>query len=546
MKQFATLAVVLSCAAPAAVSEAHSGGLDSNCGHAGSRPYHFHLDGACGERLRAQLARVRDARERSRGRRDDAARPDAPGVGRRQPPRERPRPRAGGGPAGRDPQPAALPVVEDGATYLSDPWLLARHGRWVSGTDEDARGVIAVSEDGLRLEVHCSPGDDEGGPEHAKWLAAVISDAGDKYFVSGPPGDRRAALLLGTGARMIAQAAARGRQPLEIQLGNGRKTFPTAGADRAAARALPSGTACDWASDTDLTFDAPSTEGLRGGGMALAGGGAAAPSGRPGRPWLNDAALEVLGFAMVYGGFLVGVVWVCILWRERVAKRQLPLPLAGVVRQAALPRGANRPKPSPAPLRPRPAPPPPASVPASPPAVQVRRGVGCAGRKAAQWAALQRARWRCQLCGRAGILEVYQAGGEMDGGWYALENLFALCRSCQPRRGELMPRGGAPAPFAPSAEATPRFEDVSGRTVAIDLDQLDTVSRGGGHGARTTVRYKPRRGGACFLLTSGYPFVCREIDRALVARNRPRLVDWKPAEPPGECLPPGDWEGGAR
>lgn len=32
--------------------------------------------------------------------------------------------------------------------------------------------------------------------------------------------------------------------------------------------------------------------------------------------------------------------------------------------------------------------------------------------KAAQWAALQRAGWRCQLCGCAGILEVYRAGEE--------------------------------------------------------------------------------------------------------------------------------------
>ena len=170
-----------------------------------------------------------------------------------------------------------------------------------------------------------------------------------------------------------------------------------------------------------------------------------------------------------------------------------------------------------------------------------------AGRKAAQWAALQRAGWRCQLCGCAGILEVYRAGEETDGGMYALENLFALCRACHPRRGELKTRGTVPVPFAPSAEAGPRFEDVSGRTVEIDLDQLDTVSRGGGHGARTTVRYRPRRGGACFLLTSGYPFVCREIDRALVARNLPRLRPCPAdAEPPGECLPPEDREGAAQ
>lgn len=273
--------------------------------------------------------------------------------------------------------------------------------------------------------------------------------------------------------------------------------------------------------------------------------------------------------AFLVGAFHVGVPKVRRWWRERAAERQRPLPFAGLVRRAAPPRDPNRPTPSPASPRPRPAPsPPPASAPASPPAVPVRRPCasgengrrGYAGRKAAQWAALQRAGWRCQLCGRAGILEVYRAGEEMAGGWYDLENLFALCRSCQPRRGELKTRGGAPAsdlsaaagetapaPFAPSAEAIPRFEDVSGRTVVIDLDQLDTVSRGGGHGARTTVRYRPRRGGACFLLTSGYPFVCREIDRALVARNLPRLRP-RPAdaEPPGECLPPGDWEGAAR
>ena len=131
-----TLAVAVATLAPAVVAEAHSGGLDSNCGHAGSRPCHFHLDGACGERLRALLARLRDARERDRGRRNDVARPAAAGAGRPQTPRERARQRAGGGTAGRDPQPAVLPVVEDGATYLSDPWLLARHGRWLSKTDD--------------------------------------------------------------------------------------------------------------------------------------------------------------------------------------------------------------------------------------------------------------------------------------------------------------------------------------------------------------------------------------------------------------------------
>ena len=133
-------------------------------------------------------------------------------------------------------------------------------------------------------------------------------------------------------------------------------------------------------------------------------------------------------------------------------------------------------------------------------------------------------------------------GKGMDGGLSDLETLFALCRLCQPR---FLSAAEETTPVPWSAE-DPRFEDVSGRTVVIDLDQLDTVSRGGGHGARTTVRYRPRRGGACFLLTSGYPFVCREIDRALAARNRPCLVGFEPAEPLGECLPPGDWEGDAR
>ena len=81
----------------------------------------------------------------------------------------------------------------------------------------------------------------------------------------------------------------------------------------------------------------------------------------------------------------------------------------------------------------------------------------------------------------------------------------------------------------------PRFEDVLGRTVVIDLSQLDTVAPGGNHGARTTVRYKPRQGGRCFSLSSGFHFVCREIDRVLVARNQPRLVDAELAEPPGGC-----------
>lgn len=310
-----TLAVAVAALAPAAVAEAHSGGLDSNCGHAGSRPYHFHLDGPCGARLRARQA----LQEPERG----IDRSDAEWRAAK----------------------AAAPVVEDGATFRSDLWLLARHGSWTSGTDEDARGVIAVTEDGLRLEVHCSPGDDEGRPEHANWLAAVISDAGE-YFVSGPPEDRRAALLIGTGARMIAQAAARGRQPLEIHLGSERKTFPTAGADRAAARALEPGTACDWSSDTDLTFDAPSTEGLRAGGMALAGDAAAAPADQPVRTRLDDALLWGIGVAMISGGFLVGVAGVCCWWRERAAQRQRPEAVA--VRRAEPPRDPNRPMPSPA------------------------------------------------------------------------------------------------------------------------------------------------------------------------------------------------------
>ena len=88
----------------------------------------------------------------------------------------------------------------------------------------------------------------------------------------------------------------------------------------------------------------------------------------------------------------------------------------------------------------------------------------------------------------------------------------------------------------------PRFEDVLGRTVVIDLDQLDTVSPGGNHGAKATVRYKPRRGGRCFLLANGFDFVCREINRVLRARNEPVLEEGNRAELEtewdGECKLP--------
>ena len=83
------------------------------------------------------------------------------------------------------------------------------------------------------------------------------------------------------------------------------------------------------------------------------------------------------------------------------------------------------------------------------------RGGGSGGAGSA-WAALQRAGWRCQVCGQAGILEVFRVGKGMDGGLYDLETLFALCRLCQPR---FLSAAEETAPVPWSAE-DPRFEDA--------------------------------------------------------------------------------------
>ena len=66
---------------------------------------------------------------------------------------------------------------------------------------------------------------------------------------------------------------------------------------------------------------------------------------------------------------------------------------------APAPAGESAPAPAPAPSAGT------AEVPSPPP-----QPARYAGPRAAQWAALQRAGWRCQGCGRAGILEVFRVG----------------------------------------------------------------------------------------------------------------------------------------
>lgn len=45
--------------------------------------------------------------------------------------------------------------------------------------------------------------------------------------------------------------------------------------------------------------------------------------------------------------------------------------------------------------------------------------------------ALEAARWRCEDCGKAGVLEVHHVTPLADGGSpFALDNLRALCRPC--------------------------------------------------------------------------------------------------------------------
>lgn len=48
-----------------------------------------------------------------------------------------------------------------------------------------------------------------------------------------------------------------------------------------------------------------------------------------------------------------------------------------------------------------------------------------------RWQALNRAGWRCELCGRAGRMEVHHRVGLARGGAaYSLDNLQAVCRPC--------------------------------------------------------------------------------------------------------------------
>ena len=320
---------------PAAV-EAHGGGLDARCGHTDRRTgsYHTHTNGECWKRLMAELTAERARQIQAEEARRPPERSDAQW---RADMRRLARQTTGesAAAAGRGTRAVqdhmrgdnrdrrAAPVVEDGATFLSDLWRLSRHGSWSAGTTEEGAAVIfTTAADGRQLEVHCSPGDPEGRPEHARWLAAVMFDG--EYFVSGPPNDRRAALLLGTGARMIAQSAARGGQPVELLLGDEHKAFATDGADRAAARALAADTACDWTADVVLTFDAPSTDGLRAGGMALVrDGDEAAPADGGTRLVVLNEARVVLAFA---GGLLLvlGAFEARRRWRERLPRTQPP------------------------------------------------------------------------------------------------------------------------------------------------------------------------------------------------------------------------------
>ena len=58
------------------------------------------------------------------------------------------------------------------------------------------------------------------------------------------------------------------------------------------------------------------------------------------------------------------------------------------------------------------------------------------GHHGARWdqvrlAALERDGWRCQTCGKAGVLEVHHVVALRDGGApYDLANLVTLCRAC--------------------------------------------------------------------------------------------------------------------
>lgn len=351
MVQAAAVALIL----PAGL-EAHSGGLDARCGHTDRRTdsYHTHTNGECWKRLTAERARQIQAEEARRPpeRSDAQWRADMRRLARQT--TGKAAAAAGRGTravqdhvSGDTGERRAAPVVEDGATFLSDQWRLSRHGSWSAGTTEDGAAVIfTTAADGRQLEVHCSPGDPEGRPEHAYWVAAVMSDG--EYFVSGPPEDRRAALLLGTGARLIAQSAARGGQPVELLLGDEHKTFATAGADRAAARSLAADTACDWTSDVDLTFDAPSTDGLRAGGMALVrDGDEAAPADGGTRLVVLDEGRVVLAFA---GALLLalGAFEARRWWRERrprAARAPVPKPAP----KATLPEPPCTPESAPAP-----------------------------------------------------------------------------------------------------------------------------------------------------------------------------------------------------